>query len=234
MPTDLRPLSAQRYDSCRGDVVILSPDQEGLVQVFEFRSECVRAEIIGITIGLSRLRDHDCCPAERFALPAVRAHVDWCIGNASFSARADVLNGTVLSVAAEQVKLCVEYVICGDECADDLPSFKVSAGASYGASSGFPAQLTEMVCAAPGEVGQVAIPPFAIGFTVLPIEPSAGPVRGSILGPNGAPRVSFESASPIAGGRKFIPLFNGAAYIEIDNTDGASPRAAFVIFELAL
>lgn len=232
MPSDLRPLTAQAAPSRRSGQVTLCPDQaRNLIQVFEFRSECVRAEVLGITIGLSRLSDRHCCPPERFALPAVRAHLDWCIGNAAFSARADVLNGTVLSVAAEQVKLCVEYIVCGDECAD-LPAFKVSGGVSYGASSGFPAQLTELVCADPGDVARVEIPPFAMGFTVLPIEPSSGPTRGSILGPGGAPRVSFEI--PASTGKRFLPLFNGAACIEIDNTDSAEPKAAFVIFELAL
>lgn len=238
MPIDLRPLTAQSADARRGSRVILYPDKlNKVVQIFEFGNECARADVLGVTFGLECHAGALCVPeGELFALPAVRAHLEWGIGCANFFAIADVGNGTVLSVTGECLKVCVEYIVWGDRCAGWLPDLKVSAGVSYGASSGFPAKLTELVFVPAGERAAVAIPPFAQSFIAVPIAPAPEIISGSVTGPQGTPRVRFDvPGAPIElPHHGHVPLFNGATCVEVDNTEGASPVSAFIIFELAL
>ena len=249
MSIDLRPLTSQDADVQRGMSRSLAPDDDPL-RIFKFTSECARGELIGVTLGLA-IEGNECCDeldcAGPFALPAVRAKLEWALGSACFCAEADFLHGTTLAVVAERLQVCAEYIVWGDRCAPWLPVYKVSAGAGYVArsSNSNPARFTELVTVGAGQQLEIAIPNFAISLTLQPADfsfPPAPPppavTRIGVLGPCG-PRVVYDVVSPLSNlgqhnVENALPIFNGATKIEIDNTGGATPLALFLIFGLAL
>lgn len=250
MPIDLRPLTAQSHDVQRGMTERLAPGSgHDLVRLIEFQPGiCVRGELLGIHLAVCEERHpgSDCCDEDEcFALPALRAHLEWGLGGATFTARVDFLNGTSIALVAECLKVCAEYVIWGDSCAPWLPVYRASAGVGYfgtRAVSSNPARLTELACAAAGARERIPIPPFAVSVTIQPIDdpssPAPSPIRASVVGPRG-PAVRYDVAHPLTNAAQdntidALPLFNGARFVEIDNTGGAGPLAAFVIFGLAL
>ena len=244
-PTDLQPLTSQESASQRGNTVTLGPREKGPKRIIEFNSICVRGELLGITLGICEEAGKCCPPADEcadqpFALSAVRAHLEWGIGNACFTAQADFLNGTTIAVIAEQLKVCADYIVWGDRNADWLPCYRVSAGAGYVArsSNSNPARLTKRITVAAGARAEVKIPNFAISMTVQPIDAAPGVTLVGVLGPCG-PRVSYEVVTPLTNlgqhnVENALPLFNGATRVEIDNTAGLTPLTAFIIFGLAL
>ena len=237
---NLRPLENQATDANRGNGVVLrrpgssgKSDRPVLARVV---SECVRGERLAVTMQAWEAAGcwkGVCSPPEcedrgLFALPAIRGHLEWCLGAASFYALFDVLEGTVVSIVADSAKLCAEYVIWGDACATWLPDFRVNGGIGYGGSAPCcAAQLTELVCVEAGGKSCVEIPPFATAV-VLQLVSGPRPTRVSVMGPRGGPKFYPKACDEL-----FI-LFNGAEYVCVDNTEGTSPLAAFVIFKLAL
>lgn len=246
MPLDLRPLTNQDADVQRGMTVTLEPDREDSTRIIEFNSICVRGELLGVVLGI-REEGRPCChPPDcthgsgLFALPIVRAELEWGLGGATFFAEADFLNGTVLSVVAESLKVCAKYIVWGDPCAPWLPTFRASAGVGYIARSANsnPARFTELVTVGAGQKASIAIPNFALSFTVQPLDPAPALVQVAVLGPCG-PRIPYVVVSPLTNlgqhnVENALPLFNGATQIEVDNTTGIAPLAVFIIFGLAL
>ena len=245
--SDLRPLTAID-EANRGNKKILHAKGKGQTLVAEFNSHCPRGELIGVVLGLQETNEAgDPClvdlPDDVLALPAVRAHLSWGLGSASFAATVDYLHGTQIGLIAENVRVCAEYVVlggCSRSCR--LPCFSVGAGFGYGVRghNSNSARLTELACIeTPGERVRIRVPPFAISVTVLPIDDQ--PCGIDVVSRCNSHRVHREITTPL--GNSFtsgtydvenaLPLFNGAHSVLLENK-ATGPMAAFVIFGLAL
>jgi hypothetical protein len=197
-----------------------------------------------------------------FVDSSVKALIRWGIGSAQFEARVDWLNGTQLVIAAEQITVSAEYtrrtypevetnpLLClpNDNAEPRKPiCYDVSAGFAIGAvgKHSNPSRFTEIVqidsTTAPNNKQRIAIPPFAISFTVLVVGAESGNVaQADVFGFGTSYFVRHVVAAPETNAAQLntefaFPLQNGAQFVEITNTKGTdTPLIAFVVFGLAL
>lgn len=212
---------------------------------------CVIAESLVITLGRRSLREAN-GPSKppdiaNFIMPRVRAIIDWGIGGSAVeSAEVDWRHGTQLSISAERVNVQARYDvltppwlgIVPDPC--DLPAYRLSAGVGYGSISTNSnlATLTELVMLqVGGDVQRIAIPPFAVSFTLMLIS-GAIEVRQTAFGTS-----FFTIHEPVApettGAGYFVengfPVWNGAEFLDVTSVaEGGQASYALVVFGLAL
>lgn len=211
---------------------------------------------MGVVLGCETTPDAFAGPCSDHALvlPAPRALLQWGLGGVRFHAECDFLNGTVIGLVAETIRVCAVYHVFrghahhghgqahahgGQHC--PLPDFKVSAGFGYHCRShnSNSARLTELVQVEPGKGCRIQIPPFALSFTVLPVEGAPALIPLTVFGFCGGFKVPYEVKAPLGSfGQHDVensfPLFNGARYVEIENPSDTDAMSAFVVFGLSL
>ena len=255
-PIIIRPLDAflgPNMEGRRGRSLVLEPGCDQRIDIFDFNKVCVRGELLGVVLSICRRPGDDKCPPlppagdshDRF--PAVRAHLWWGLGAATFYAVCDFLNGTQIGLVAESLRIAAEYVVFDVRADKDepipaeccLPDFNIAAGAGYGVRShnSNSARLTELISIdGADEVACVPIPAFALSFTVQPIRDGQAAVE--IVSDCGGTPVPYDVVTPLSNlgqhnMEKVMPLYNGARALFIRSRNGL-PLKAFVIFGLAL
>lgn len=234
----------------RGAVVSVRPGQMG-VAIADMRAQPNIGRGMDVVLGSQQDGLLEEFVDEASFLDAyARATVKWSIGSASFLARCDWIEGTQLSLGAEQISVSADYFLRGYSSAEPnfvpdascckAPSLLLSAGFAWGTtgrnSNG--ARLTELVEVAPEGKVRIPIPPFAISFTVALADPSTTATvdvvgygtkfknRVEITGPmTNVNQTDSENAFPIRGGARFL---------EVINPTSDSTLLAFVIFGLSL
>lgn len=219
--------------------------------VVEVKSYSAPGYMLSVVLGIQAVApkcDHvkiACAHEDVFVLPMVRACISWGIGNASFEAECDYLNGTQVSVAAENIRVDARYLqftrpwIKGDGL-QVQPTYRVSAGFAYSSvgRNSNSARLTELAqIETPGESCIISIPDFAISMTILPVDASS--VRADVFGFGRLYKTQYNVTGPLSNVgqnnvENALPLFNGAKFVEVTNTNQAGPAFAFVVFGLAL
>jgi hypothetical protein len=171
--------------------------------------------------------------AASFVWPRVTARFEWGTGSAAFAAEVDVVNGSVVSVPAETLRVSARYDVdlpkfleLPDRCIA-LPVYRVQACVSYGQQGKRPPTLTRLVAlAASGDAVDVAIPMFATAVTLLPVSGSSVSATTFGLGMG----LSVDVLSRVQ-----QVLQNGDAFVRVANTSSPSaPAYAFLVFELSL
>jgi hypothetical protein len=241
----------------RGNSIVLTPPTANIDPavgvdhtVCAAQSQCdVTAQVIGVMLGIelegqSNLSQDSLQAA--FVYPSVRAIVDWGIGGTSFRAELDYLQGTQLSICAENIRIGAKYMKntlpWNQSVETNAPSFRVSAGFGYngiGRNSN-PARLTELVqIEQQNDTQIVQIPQFAVSMTALVVD---GGMSAQVYGFGSSYSIAWD---PIGENQAVndvqynvenaFPLFNGARYVEVTNiSDQGSPLIAFIIFGLSL
>lgn len=243
-------------DGNRGNAKVIAPpldadfDAKGFAAgnlngLISPEAHCVQwGELISVVFGVQRDKTHQ--QGETILVfPLLRGQVDFGIGTTSFTARFDILNGTVISVPAESFNsIAVHYdvqqrpIIVPDL---GLPSFMISAGVAYNGvgHNSNPARYTELVYMANAGVDQVKIleiPPFAISMTVIPI--NDGAVNLSIYGESPSFPTLYSPTFPITNVGQYnvenaVPLPNGARFVKVAPAVNIE-TLCYVIFGLAL
>lgn len=232
---ELPPPASNAYDSVYGKVIGRSV---GLVDVDT--GACQSGATIAVVLGLEVSSAQNTLRTG-FIYPHVRAEIEFGIGTVNFKAYADWINGTVLSVPAENINVSAQYIKQTNPTEPDTtteyPTYRVSAGLAYAGAghNSNPARLTELVqIETQGGFQQFEIPAFAISWTLVsPVDTTVNVVgqgdeydlEYEIAGPpTNAGQHDVENSFPIPNGTRFIQVFNS----------GAEPLTAFLIFGLAL
>ena len=202
------------------------------------------AEDINVVLGISTIGVEQNSVTDEPVDSLVRACVRWGIGSAEFQAEVDWLNGTVLTVPAEQIYVSARYdrFFVGGSDPATPPVFCLSAGFAYGRAgkNSNPSRLTERVTVlTPGDSQELRIPNFATSFTVVLVEPSTS-AKVEVYGFGRAFANQINIVSPMSNVGQFdvedaFPLRNGAKFVRITNTNsGSQSLYAYVIFGLSL
>ncbi len=208
---------------------------------------CSRAYLLNVTLGLALEKPlEDFVQEQVFVLPMLRAVLKWGIGSQEFTAEADWLHGTQLTIEAEAVEVSARYLkntLPWDPVPDDsaiYPNFIASAGVGYGniGRNSSAATLTELAQIEDmnGQV-DIPIPPYATAFTVLPVSDASVAVEQMAFGTAYATRHMI--ATPLSNAGQYnvengIRVWNGAQFLRVTNLNEDAPAIALVVFALAL
>ncbi len=166
----------------------------------------------------------------------LRGHLSWATGRGEASAVIDLRNGGQVTLAANTLNMAVHY---GGTVG---AAFKVSAFVAYGSRRGAcqPAVTFTDDAVSPGDSGAVLspgrkIPAFATAVAwssagdALGASPPAATLRMVTDRQPGAVVVAQASPSPLV----FVPIPNGAHFIELRNDGGGGERYS-LLYELSL
>lgn len=221
-----------------GNKHVVEPNGPRVI-VVDLRARCVIGESLAVVFGVDPICDagknrSDPCdqPENKFVL--LRGHVVWGLGNARFEASVDILNGTIISLPAETIRVDAEMIVI--ERNNSVPEGKIapveiSAGFAYSVAGKHPARLTEVVQFT--ELGgrvRVPVPRFAQNFTVIPIAGQTIQAEPLAFGPGVSPQYIFTGPI-VSNGQSFYPLI-GVKCIEITNLGPDPFLGAFVVFGL--
>ena len=235
----IRPLT-EVAESMRGHAQTICFGEE-MPLVRASRHACQIGEVIGITLDIEPVHPFDDDAGLESTAPLVRAVIEWGIGGVVFKeVIVDFVNGTHITIGAEAictVKARYDAAPLGPNGCDPccLPPMIVRAGLFYGCASRG-ATLTEVAnIEEPGESCRIPIPPFAVSFTVLPVD---GASVAADIGFCGPARVRSVIVTPLSNEDQHnaldqIPIPNGARYVEIVNR-GAGRATAIVMFRIAI
>lgn len=228
----VRPL-VTASDNNRGSCVHVGPDHiNDLVTIVDVTTPCPGvAEPIQITLAVDVDAGSAADCLDAFVLPQIRALITWGVGGTYFQAEVDFLNGTLISLSAETIKVQAFYKLvtvpegCCPEC---LPTFRVKAALGYGCISR--AQLTEIVVlSGEGDCERVEIPPFARSVSVMTSD--GEPVDVDVVGFG----TCFRTGCRVkACGEDHIPIWNGAKFVEVRSRTDHQPITVALVFELAI
>lgn len=246
----LTKIANAQFSSLRGFSRRLDPPSEDigtghLVQIFDTGTgnTCVVGELLCVTLGIEVEGNDgsDTGLVDAFVYPSVRAHLRWGLGAATFRARCDWRRGTQLSICGETMTVFAEYrknsLPWAPVPEPDAPIFEVSAGVGYGnvGRNSNPATLTELVqILTPQSTQRIQIPPFATSFNVFPVNGGSGSARVFGFGSSYFVEYAIPAPPNPYSVENAFPLFNGARFLEIMNTESVEPFMAFVVFGLAL
>ncbi len=237
---ELTPPSGPISDSAENDTLIVKMSPGASV---------ARAELLTFTLGLA-LKKSTVSPIREgiFVLPSVRAILKWGIGSVNFTAECDWMHGTQLSIGAEDVTISARYLkntVPWEPVPDAdgvFPTFIVGAAVSYGnvGRISCPARYTALAQVEDDDEGSfvdVPIPPFATSFTIVPIGGSTGTVALTAFGT--AYETTYAFGPPLTNTGQYnvenaFPIWNGAQFLRVRNTDGEAPAIVQVVFSLAL
>lgn len=245
-------------DANRGASADLCPPLDGcrhsVVSVLDTRTwtGCVTARDLIVTLGRRRSRQKDGPPPiddleGQFVLPRITALLQWGIGgSANEEAEVDWQHGTQLTIGAQNVIVQARYDVITpdgvsfDPC--DLPAFTVNAGISRGTIgvNSNPARLTRVAqVTTPGDTVRFEIPNFALSFSVLVLGENEQSALVEQVAFGTAYRTGHAFTSPTSNVDQYnvenaVPLWNGAEFLDVTNTNEAGSLTAFVIFGLAL
>jgi hypothetical protein len=211
--------------------------------LLQVRSDCVGGHLIAVTLGIELASESAGLPVVDDAVySAVRAKIEWGVGDAHYEAEVDWQNGTQLSISAENIELAAIYVKATDPAApaDDpvFPTYRLNASFSYGnvGRNSNPARLTELVQITEVDgTARIEIPKFAISYTVIADRLTTYDTRqigySTVYGAEFSKTTVENNTLPAT--ENIMPIANGMRFIDITNTN-AGPMSAFVIFGLAL
>ena len=174
---------------------------------------------------------------------AVTACITWGLGSAEFRAEVDWIDGTVITIPAEQINIRATYerTFVGDTDPACPPAFCLAAGFAYGCrgKNSNPARLTKYVeILDTNGTQQIKIPNFATSFNVVLVTPSTtAQVDVFGFGAGLANRVVITAPSSNVSQydvENAFPLRNGARFLKVTNTNQSGPLRAYVIFGLSL
>jgi hypothetical protein len=202
----------------------------------------VVGEDISVVLGLTVEGDDEDFLVDAPVDSLVRACVTWGLGSAEFRAELDWMNGTILTVPAEQINVRASYKreMLGSD-PGPCPVFCLAAGFAYGrvGKNSNPARLTELVqLDAPGDSKQIRIPNFATSFTVVLVEPSTS-AQLDVYGFGTGYSNRIMITSPMSNVGQFdvenaFPIRNGARFVKVTNVNTTGELIAYVIFGLSL
>jgi len=214
---------------------------EAMPLVRASRHACQIGEVTGITLDIEPVHPFEDDDALESTAPLVRALIEWGIGGVVFKqAIVDFVNGTHIAVGAESIcTVTARYDAAPlgpngcDPCC--LPPMTVRAGLFYGCVSRG-GTLTEVanVDESDGRC-RIPIPPFAVSFTVLPVDGASVAVDLGFCGPA---RVRTLIVTPLSNENQHnaldqIPIPNGARFVEVVNL-GPGRATAIVMFRIAI
>ena len=207
--------------------------------------------LMSVTLGL-KLNANSVSPpgfdeVNIFTAPIVRAVIQFGSGTVKNTVVADWNNGTVLSIAAEDVTVAAQYIRQTrpwnpiDHTLDVDPTFNLTAMLGYqsvGHNSN-PARLTYLVQlenSADTPNQEIEIPEFAQSFTVIPITDADMVVQLRTW--SAGYRWNYDIASPLTNvGQDNVentfPIPNGARFLRVENP-GVDEFFCWVIFGLSL
>lgn len=223
-----------RWDSSNDPTIYSGPNT---ITVAQCRSSGDDAEVLSVTLGLSYEPEPPSLTAHYD--PRITGTITWGIGGASFATDFDWLNGTVLDVAANFIR--VDVSIPNQSTFSTKPVFVFSAAFAYGAPTAQRnrARLTSDVGALSNGASSssIAVPPFAVGVNVQTSQAgSGGPI--DLLLEDGTPNLvqtKYQVLNNTTAARQTadsLPIPNGARRAVVTNSSGADIQYCSLIWEL--
>ena len=217
--------------------------------IINITSGCAPGEDLTVAFGLELSGEPNTSQADvaaQFKYTAVRADLQWGIGDAQFKARCDVLMGTQLSITAENLRVQVRYLKATNPFSPALdptfPTFRVNAAVGYngvGRNSN-PARFTELVqLQQEGSTVRVQIPQFAISYSAIPINDTLVTTRQIGFGTSYGVNYNLATAetNPLTNRQdnteSALPIANGSRYVEVTRV-GVGAGFCFLVFGLSL
>lgn len=249
-PATYPPLAGLRSNQ-RGNQVLVDSTQIGQNNttrntIVEARSPGDDADLITIATGYQLTRSISVAGSPLFDT-AVVGTVQWGIGGAEFSADFDWLNGTIIAIPANYIRVIATVP---DNSAlvpapgDIFPSFLLSAALGYGTvpphanrarlTVGFQTATTQVANAASATI---VIPDFAVGFTIM-TSTGTGPISivQSDTTSGGAlyryVNTWLSGSNSLGQDTQTFAVGQGADIVTITNQSGQAQKV-YAVFDLA-
>lgn len=253
-----RPLAGLSQQK-RGGVVRVDSTQFNVAQpgsapgftanttVVESRSENPDAEIILVTFSYALDRAFNTSVYGFGFDTRVYAQLSWGVGGAQFTASCDWMNGTIIAIPANYVRVVATVPDNSSFAGLGAPVFLLGASLAYGTSPSHSANRARYTvpltfASALAATATINIPNFAVGMTLQtsntaadgPIAPFNIRMRDAGSGGTVDVQYTYVSGTNLAGqGTNTFPVPNGAQECVITNNTGITTIKASAVFELA-